>query len=108
MGKSAGRGLGKAKVKIGVAGYNREEWDKLKKVAADPKNLEETYEAWCRAYEKGTRMLQRTETKWVRVPILADELVKLCTEEDRPLDSRARSEYAARKLQASEGLSPGS
>ncbi len=107
MGKSRRRGFSETRgnVKMGVAWYSEVEWVKLKTVAADPKTREKTHEAWCRAYEKGTRMLHHAGAEWERVPILADELIRWCTEQGRPLDSRARSEYAALKLQESEGTS---
>ena len=44
----------------GVAWFDREQWQRLREVAADPERLEESYEAWVAMAERAIRRLETT------------------------------------------------
>jgi hypothetical protein len=82
----------------GVAWFDREQWQRLRQVAADPERLEESYEAWVAMAERAIHKLEATGMLIERVPIDTEELVEWCNGQRRPVDSSARAEFAARQL----------
>jgi len=82
----------------GVAWYDREEWRRIREVAADPQVFEESYDEWVVMAEKAVRELEATGMIIERVPVGATELIAWCSEHDRPVDGSARAEFAARQF----------
>jgi hypothetical protein len=82
----------------GVAWYDREQWQRLREVAADPEVLEESYDQWVVMAEKAIRDLEAMGMIIERVPINTNDLIAWCNEQDRPIDGSARAEFAARQL----------
>ena len=82
----------------GVAWFDREQWQRLQQVAADPERLEESYEAWLAMAERAIRDLEATGILIEKVPIGTAELIAWCNEQARPIDSSARAKFAARQL----------
>ncbi len=82
----------------GVAWFDREQWQHLREVAADPERLEESYEAWVAMAERAIRHLEATGRLIERVRVDTDELIAWCKDRARPIDSSARAEFAARQL----------
>ena len=80
----------------GVAWFDREQWQRLREVAADPERLEESYEAWVAMAERAIRRLEAAGMLIERVPVDAEELIAWCKDRARPIDSSA--EFAARQL----------
>jgi hypothetical protein len=80
---------------VGVAWYSEIEWAKLKRLAADPEILEDTYEEWCRVYENAVKTIEREGTRCIPVELRIDEVAQWCSEKGRPLDGAARAEFAA-------------
>ena len=52
----------------GVAWFDREQWQRLREVAADPERLEESYEAWVAMAERAIRRLEAAGMLIERVP----------------------------------------
>ena len=82
----------------GVAWFDREQWQRLREVAADPERLEESYEAWVAMAERAIRHLEATGMLIERVPVDTEELIAWCKDRTRPIDGSARAEFAARQL----------
>jgi len=82
----------------GVAWFDREQWQRLREVAADPERLEESYEAWVAMAERVIRQLEATGRLIERVPVDTEELIAWCEDRARSIDSSARAEFAARQL----------
>ena len=82
----------------GVAWFDREQWQRLREVAADPERLEESYEAWVAMAERAIRRLEAAGMLIERVPVDAEELIAWCKDRARPIDSSARAEFVARQL----------
>jgi len=89
---------------IGIAWYDPAQWTKLKQVAADAEQLEETREEWLRNVERTERKLTADGMVVRRVPIDVDALVAWCRGQNMPLDGAARAQYTSRML-AGETLS---
>jgi hypothetical protein len=84
---------------FGVAWFNPEQYQALLKVAADKDKLETTHSEWLVHANKALRQLRSQGMKVEPVEIDIDELVAWCQERGIPLDSSARSQYAAEKIQ---------
>ena len=82
----------------GVAWYDRDQWQHLRQVAADPEVLEESYDDWVAMAEKAIRELEASGMIIERVPVDTTDLVAWCSEQNRPIDGSARAEFAARQL----------
>lgn len=82
----------------GVAWFDRQQWEHLRQVAADPERLEESYEEWVAMVERTIFDLEAKGLFIKRVPIDTTQLVSWCGEQGRPIDGRARAEFAAREL----------
>ncbi len=83
---------------LGIAWYSREDWPKLKSVAADPEVIEETYDEWLQVVERTRRQLRAQGLEPERVEVNIDELVEWCREAQRPVDAFARAEFTAELL----------
>ena len=82
----------------GVAWYDRDQWQRLRQVAADPERLEESYEEWIAMAERAIRDLEATGMLIERVPVDTEELIAWCNEQGRPIDGSARAEFASHQL----------
>jgi hypothetical protein len=78
-----------------VAWYTREQWPRLRELAADPEALEPTYDQWQVAVNRGLAELEQTGCVPQPVEIDVEELAAWCEERECPLNSAARAAYAA-------------
>ena len=85
-------------MRIGAAWYERDQWERLRRVAADPDRLEETYEEWVAMAERGMRTAADAGALIENVHVEVGELIAWCIEQNRPVDSPARAEFVARLL----------
>ncbi len=88
------------KVPVAVAWYAPEQWERWKEVVEDPQNFEETHAEWQGAFIRGVLFLRDEGFDPHKIPVDIDELVEWCRRNKRPIDSGARSEFAADKLRA--------
>ncbi len=88
-----------AETATGAAWYDRQQWDRLKEVAADSDQLEDSYDAWLEAAEEAVRGLEATGMLIERVRIDLEELIAWCNDTGRAIDGAARAEFARRTLQ---------
>jgi len=80
---------------VALAWYDQVQWAKLKEVAEDTENLDESYQAWRRGAEKCQRELRRNGVIAYRQLIDIDSLVAWCKASNRPINSESRAQYAA-------------
>ena len=85
-------------MRVGAAWYERDQWERLRRVAADPERLEETYEEWVIMAARAMLMAADAGALIMKVPVNVRELIDWCIEQDRPIDSPARAEFTARLL----------
>jgi len=73
-------------IKVGVAWYTREQWDRLREVSADPGSLADTYEDWVRFAKKSLKQLEEEGIHPEKIEMDVDELVKWCRARDRKVE----------------------
>jgi hypothetical protein len=89
-----------SKTVTGIAWYRRDEWTRLRELAADADKLDEAYEDWLAGAQKTIVQMTAAGIRVRRVDIDLDELVRWCRHEGRPLDGAARASFAAERLQS--------
>jgi hypothetical protein len=84
---------------VGIGWYDAVQWAKLKQVAVDAAELDDTHEEWQRNAERTERELARGRGLVIRrVPIDVDALVAWCRERNKPVNGASRSAYAAEQV----------
>lgn len=84
----------------GIAWYRRDQWARLRELAADADGLEEAYEDWLAGAQRTVDQMTATGVHVRRVDIDLDDLVHWCRAEGRPLDSAARAAFTAERLRS--------
>lgn len=84
---------------IGVAWYRPEQWEVLRNVSVDRDKLEETYAEWLVEAERVVKQLQQRGLRVMKVDLEISDLMLWCESQRIPLDAKARSNYAAFKVQ---------
>jgi hypothetical protein len=80
---------------VAIGWYDAVQWARLKQVAIDANDLDDSYEAWKRNAENVERKLRREGTQTQRVQIDVEALVSWCQFQERPVNGKSRSQYAA-------------
>lgn len=80
---------------IGLAWYDREQWELLRQAAADPNDLDDSFDEWEINAVQVECELRLQGRQVERVPITAADLLAWCMASRRPVDRAARSEFAA-------------
>ena len=83
---------------FGVAWFKPEQWKALKYVSVDGDDLEETHSKWLLNANRALQELRARGVQVEPVEIEVKELVAWCKEQGIPLNSSARSRYAAEKI----------
>ena len=92
----------KGNTKCAIAWYKPDQWDLLKKLSVDSEKMEDTHQEWLH-YAEAKLMEFREEgfdVNFIEVDI--GELLSWCNERSLPINSKSRSEFASRKLMATE------
>ena len=84
-----------SEMRVGVAWFREAEWARLRASAADPEVLEQSYAEWLKVVERSLRTLKDSGVIAEKVEVRVSELEEWCRKEGRPMDSAARSEFAA-------------
>jgi hypothetical protein len=100
-----GSAMAERKILMGVAWYRREEYTLLRALASDPEDMACTYEQWMVGANKLIADLEERGVAAQKVDVQVRELAAWCGQQSRPIDGKARSEYAAQKLRAEPGIS---
>jgi hypothetical protein len=81
---------------------NKNDWDAMKAIAADPDIWEETFEEWLDDAEQGIKGLQDQGIYCKKVTFKIDGFKAWCDEGDRPYDATSRSQYVIYVAEAGE------
>ena len=87
------------KLVAGICWYSAEQWPRLREVAADRGELEETHEEWLAMMKRSLRSFREAGMPYQLVEIDVEELVSWCKRKGKPINGSSRSEYAAHLLQ---------
>jgi hypothetical protein len=80
---------------IGLAWYTREGWERLRELAVDRAQLDDSFDDWERGAQAAIAELAAIGTVVRKVPIDVEALLAWCQAKDLPLNSAARAEYVA-------------
>ena len=83
---------------LGIAWYSKDQWERLRQVASDQGNIEDTYEEWMANAEKALQDFKKTSTMTRRVHIDVEELITWCKSKNLLVNGASRSEFANEKL----------
>jgi hypothetical protein len=86
----------------GIAWYRRNQWTRLRELAADRDKLEESYDDWLAGAQKALVQIAVTGVRARRVDVDVEALFRWCQAQGRPLDSAARAAYTALQVRNDE------
>ena len=76
-----------------LAWYSREQWQLLKRCAADAHLLDDNYDDWLEEMNRLARRLKQDGNAFVKCFVDIAELELWCQNKNVPLDAKARSLY---------------
>lgn len=82
-------------LQIGIAWFDRDQWQRLAEVVPDRNELDETFEEWERSARKAIKNFERNGQSIVKVPINVDELVTWCTLRGKVPNGESRAAYVS-------------
>jgi hypothetical protein len=82
-----------ADAEVGLAWYTREGWERLRELAVDRDQLDDSFDEWERGAQAAIAELATIGRVVRKVPIDFEALLAWCQAEDRPLNTAARAEY---------------
>ncbi len=88
----------KGQTHVGFAWYQRDQWARLRELAADAEGLEEHYDAWLTSAERTLETVKSEGLSVERVLVDVEEIAAWCARAGRHFDGKARSEYVAELL----------
>ena len=90
-------------ITYGFAWYKPEQWERLREVADDPSEIEDTYEEWRAQAEDAIAQLRAEGYRFERVIVDIEELRAWCDQRDLPVNSEARADYVGVLLRQRDG-----
>ncbi len=87
---------------FGIAWYRPWQWERLRELATDSENIENTYGAWLDVVQARLREMNRAGIFPVKVDVDLDELVAWCKQKGVPLDAGGRAKFVAQKARRGE------
>ena len=87
-----------SKIITGVAWYRPEQWERLREVAEDVDNLEETYDAWLKTAEQMIRDGIPSDVQVERVDIDVEEVLAWCNVHSLPMNASSRSRFVSERV----------
>lgn len=79
---------------LALAWFDETEWQKLKAIADDKEQLDESYEKWLAGAKRAERQLHEAGQHAHRIMLDVDTLIRWCAARKRPIDGEARAAYA--------------
>src|SRR5438105_14571545 len=76
----------------GVAWYSANQWEQLCEVAADPEQLEKTYQKWLVVAEQVCQKMEASGIAIVKVPVEVQKLIDWSRERNVHVDGKARAQ----------------
>jgi hypothetical protein len=84
---------------VGIAWYRPEQWQRLREVAIDIDDVEETHAEWLGTANNIIDDMEHHGIVVRKVDVDVEELVTWCIKKGLPLDAKARASFAVHKLQ---------
>ena len=93
---------GRASV-VGLAWFDRKQWQRLAEVAEDRNELDETFELWKQSALEAVRTMEREGQRVEKVHIEVESLVSWCKEKGLPLNAKSRADYVTQIIRRRHG-----
>jgi len=90
-------------VVVGLAWFDRKQWQRLTEAVADRNELDDTYEQWQLSALDAVRMIERQGQKVEKVHVEVESLVSWCKEKGLPVNGKSRAEYVTHLMQRRHG-----
>ncbi|MEM7536783.1 MAG: hypothetical protein AAF639_31680 [Chloroflexota bacterium] len=86
------------KIGPGIAWYSEEDWHRLKQIAVDADELDDTYEDWVANVESAIKQFKMQGLHATKTPVSLAYIELWCEKNNRPLDGAARAAYVTEQL----------
>lgn len=94
-------------MRLSIAWYKPEQWQRLLEVSVDSDRLEKTFGEWQIFAEKAMEDFAARGSFPIKVVVDVEELLAWCNENGLPVNGESRSQYTARLLrEMNEGKKP--
>ena len=88
---------------VGIAWFDREQWQRLTEVVEDRSELDDTFEQWESSALQALRNLEHQGQRVEKVFINVNALHSWCKERALPVNGKSRAQYVSSLLQEREG-----
>lgn len=88
---------------VGLAWFDRKQWQRLTEAVADRNELDDTFEQWQQSALEAVRATERQGQKVEKVHVEVESLVSWCKEKGLPVNGKSRAEYVAQLMQRRHG-----
>ena len=88
---------------VGLAWFDRKQWQRLTKAVEDRNELDDTYEQWEQSALDAVRMIERQGQEIEKVHIEVESLVSWCKAKGLPVNGKSRAEYVTHLMQRRHG-----
>ena len=83
---------------IGIAWFQPESWERLKKIADDRAHLADSYDEWKKKANSTLGEIRAAGNIAKRVNVDIDELLRWCKAQKKQVNSAARAQFVSEKL----------
>jgi len=83
---------------IGIVWYRPEQWERVRDIAADSDEFEDSYVVWLQLAEEKSRELKGRGLRVEKVDVDSEKLIRWCNQKGLENNGEARSRYAAERL----------
>ena len=83
---------------VAIVWYRPEQWQRVRDIAADSDEFEDSYGEWLQLAEEKAKELQGRGLRVEKVDLDSEKLIRWCNERGVENDGKARSLYAAERL----------
>jgi hypothetical protein len=83
---------------VAIVWYRPEQWQRVRDIAADSDEFEDSYAEWLQLAEEKAKELKRRGLRVEKVDVDSEKLILWCNERGLENNGQARSRYAAERL----------
>jgi hypothetical protein len=83
---------------VAIVWYRPEQWQRVRDIAADSDEFEDSYVEWLQLAEEKAKELKGSGLRVEKVDLDSERLILWCNERGLENDAKARSLYAAERL----------
>ncbi|HEY8223979.1 MAG TPA: hypothetical protein VIG25_01795 [Pyrinomonadaceae bacterium] len=85
-------------VVVAIVWYRPEQWKRVRDIAVDADEFEDSYIEWLQSAEEKAKALRATGLRVEKVDLDSEKLILWCNEHGLENNAQARSRYAAERL----------